>query len=96
MRIEKNNEDFIREEALKEFDRISFAIKELRILNKKAERVIELIKSYQEDAEYFLKKKKYFEAFEICVYVFGLLDTLANLKLIDPGKARKHYKIEQE
>ncbi len=95
MKLKKSDEEFLKEEAEKEFNRVDFAIRELKVLNKRAGRVMELVMSYKEDAEYFLKNKKYFEAFELCVYIFGLLDALANLELIDPGKARKHYKIEQ-
>ena len=47
------------------------------------------------DANYFYAKGKLLEAFELYSYLWGLLDAGARLGLFDPGKARKHYKIEQ-
>ena len=79
--------------AKKEKERVDFALRELRINDERANVVMELVNSYKEDADYFFKNKKYLEAFELYVYIFGLLDALARLNLIDPGKARKHYKI---
>jgi len=84
----------MKELAEKEKKRVEFAIKELKKKDDKADSVLELVYSYEKDANYFFMKKEYLESFELYVYVFGLLDALARLDLIDPGKARKHYKID--
>jgi len=78
--------------CLKEFERLSFALKEATFL-RGSESCEELVRSYFIDAKHFLDNEKYLECFELSVYVFGILDCLARLGLLDPGKARKHYKI---
>lgn len=91
-------ESKIQNKAEKELQRVKFALNELRLLkeDKKGKDLLLLIKSYAEDAEHFFKKEEYIESFELCSYVFGLLDSAARLGYINPGKAKKHYKIEQE
>lgn len=81
--------------AEKEKRRTDFVFSELRLLDEKGKDLLELARSYKKDADFFFKKEKWFEAFELYVYLFGILDSLARLGLIDPGKAREHYKIEQ-
>ncbi len=91
-------ESSMRNKAEKEIGRVELALKELKLISeeKKAKDLVELIKSYAMDARHFYEKKEYLESFELCSYVFGLLDSAARLGFIDPGKARKHYKIDQE
>ncbi len=79
----------------KEYKRTEYAFKELTV-NKGGEDLYTLAKSYYEDAKYFYNKGKKLEAFELFAYTWGLLDAGARLKLFNPGKAIKHYKIEQE
>jgi len=79
--------------AKREKKRVELALRELKIKDEKANSVMELINSYKEDADYFFSKKKYLEAFELYVYIFGLLDALARLNLIDPGRAKHLYKV---
>lgn len=85
----------IKEEALKELKRIEFALSELKLLKEQGSDLLNMIQSYFEDAKHFYNKGEYLESFELSVYLFGILDALANLEVIDPGKAKKHYKIEQ-
>ncbi len=90
-------ESKIKNKCEKELDRVRFALKELKPLkeDKNGKNLLHLIKSYSEDAHYFFDKKEYLECFELCSYIFGLLDSAARLGYIDPGAARKHYKIDQ-
>ena len=90
-------ESNIKNKADKEILRVTFALKELRLVstNSKAKDLLELIKSYAKDAQTFYDKGDLLECFELCSYVFGLLDSAARLGFIDPGSARKHYKIDQ-
>jgi len=91
-------ESKMKNKAEKELGRVKFALKELKLSSKesKAKDLLTLIKSYAKDAEHFYKKGDLLECFELCSYVFGLLDSAARLGFINPGKARKHYKIEQK
>ncbi len=84
----------MKELATKEKQRTDFAFDELRLLDKKGEELLDLAKSYKIDGDFFFEKEKWLESFELYVYIFGILDSLANLKLVDPGEARKHYKID--
>ncbi|HDD05045.1 MAG TPA: DUF357 domain-containing protein [Candidatus Aenigmarchaeota archaeon] len=79
--------------ARREKERVELALKELKVKDERANSVMELVNSYKEDADYFFSKGKHLEAFELYVYIFGLLDALARLDLIDPGRARHLYKI---
>ncbi len=83
----------MRELAEKEKKRTDFAFKELRLLKEEGGDILEMARAYKQDADYFFSKEKWLEAFELYVYVFGILDALANLGIIDPGKAREHYKV---
>lgn len=85
----------MREDAEKEMKRIEFAFSELKITDKQAEHPLELAKSYFVDAKHFFEKKDYEKSVRLLYYIFGILDSLATLKIIDPGKAKKHYKIDQ-
>ena len=81
--------------AIKEKKRTDLAFSELKLIDERGRDLLELARSYKQDADFFFGKKKWFESIEIYSYLFGILDSLARLKMIDPGKARPHYKIEQ-
>ena len=79
----------------KEKKRTEEALTALKVVDQSASSVMELAKSYFTDAEHFLSERRFLEAFELYVYIFGMLDALARLGLIDPGSARYHFKVEQ-
>jgi hypothetical protein len=81
--------------AAKERQRVNETLPEVKVIDNRAKDVIELARSYRIDAEHFYEMQDYISAFELYVYIFGLLDALARLKFIDPGAARKHFKVEQ-
>ena len=81
--------------AKKERQRVMEAFTHIKIVDEKAKDVIGLAKSYRVDAEHFYEMAEYVSAFELYVYIFGMLDALARLKMIDPGEARRHFKIDQ-
>ncbi len=85
----------LEEQVIIERDRLLFAFKELRV-KKGGEDLFELAKSYKDDALFFYEQGRLLEAFELFAYTWGLLDAGARLGVFDPGKARKHYKIEQD
>ncbi len=84
----------IKKLAEKELLRSTFAFKEIKIL-RGGEDLYTLAKSYFDDAKHFYDNEEYFEAFELFNYLWGLLDAGARLGIFNPGKARKHYKIDQ-
>ncbi len=68
-------------------------IKKLKDTNKE---IADLVLSYYEDLIYFHKKKEIIKSFELVNYLWGYLDCLANLKLINPSEEiKKWFKIEQ-
>lgn len=81
--------------AEKEKKRTDFAFSELKLIDGKGKDLLELAVSYKKDADFFFEEQDWIGSIELYSYVFGILDSLARLKMIDPGKARKHYKIEQ-
>ena len=87
----------LKEQVIKEHNRTTFAFKELKVNNKEGANDLYLLaKSYFDDANYFYDKNQLLEAFELFAYTWGLLDAGARLGLFNPGKARKHYKVEQD
>ncbi|HIP66675.1 MAG TPA: DUF357 domain-containing protein [Candidatus Nanopusillus sp.] len=55
-----------------------------------------LILSYWEDCKHFYNKNDYIKAFELVNYIWGMLDILANLDLLEiPRDVKKWFKIEQ-
>ncbi|WP_342765398.1 DUF357 domain-containing protein [Candidatus Nanopusillus massiliensis] len=50
--------------------------------------------SYYKDLKYFYEKKDFVKAFELENYIWGILDTLINLKLIEvPEEYKKWFKL---
>lgn len=88
-------ESAFKNKSEKELLRVRFAVKELKLLvdDDKSRNLLRLVNSYVSDAEHFFSKGDFLESFELCVYVFGLLDSAANLGIIDPGAARDNYKV---
>ena len=85
----------LKSQVIKEFERTSFAMSELKVLSKPgASDLFTLVKSYFDDALHFYGKGALLEAFELFAYVWGLLDAGARLGLFEPGKAKMHYKID--
>jgi hypothetical protein len=67
----------------------------LKIKDKQSIQAFQLMQSYYEDMNHFLDKKEYVKAFELQNYVWGILDCLASLKLIQvPKEMQKWFKAE--
>ena len=84
----------LKSQVVKEFERTSFAMSELTV-NTGGEDLYTLVRSYFDDALHFYNKGALLEAFELFSYVWGLLDAGARLGLFNPGKAIKHFKVDQ-
>jgi len=89
----------IKELCDREIERTRFALKEISdsgLDSGKYDDLLSLVNSYFEDSIHFYDKGGFIECFELLSYLWGLLDGGARLGYIEPGKARKHFKIEQE
>ncbi|OYT41559.1 MAG: hypothetical protein B6U78_02820 [Candidatus Aenigmarchaeota archaeon ex4484_224] len=76
----------IEEAAKKEVERINEIMKNVELKNEKAREVFELAKSYAKDANYFLKEKKFLQAFEAAVIAWGFIDACLHLGYVEIKK----------
>jgi hypothetical protein len=75
--------------------------REYEKLNKIFEKIIfkdkrfeEFLLSYYKDMKYFYEKREYVKVFELENYIWGVLDTLINLNLIEvPEDYKKWFKL---
>ncbi|MGC9133330.1 MAG: DUF357 domain-containing protein [Nanopusillaceae archaeon] len=75
--------------------------REYEKLNKIFEKIIfkdkrfeEFLLSYYKDMKYFYENKEYVKAFELENYIWGILDALINLNLIEvPEDYKKWFKL---
>ncbi len=77
------------------FKEIFVVIPEKSLLYDVAKDLFDFAKGYFEDAKYFYEKGKFLESFELCSYVWGILDAMARIGFINPKKTRKYFKVEQ-
>ena len=77
----------------REVKKLKVVFKNVKI-KRGGEKVFKLASSYFEDLKYFLDKKEFVKAFELENYIWGILDTLANLNLLEiPKRIRKWFKV---
>ena len=75
-----------------EFEKLEIVFK--RIKFKCDDNIKNLILSYWEDLKYFYKKQDLVKSFELENYIWGMLDILANLNLIEvPVDIKKWFKV---
>ncbi len=77
------------------FEEVRIVLPEKSTLYNCAKDLYDLSRSYFEDAKYFFEKGKFLEAFELCSYIWGILDSMARIGFINPKKTRKYFKVEQ-
>ncbi|MEO2154482.1 MAG: DUF357 domain-containing protein [Nanoarchaeota archaeon] len=102
--MKKNNDIMINKEELilitdRELKKLKIVFDRLNFSNLKEKNndLYNLISSYFYDLLYFYEKKDYVKAFELINYIWGYLDCLANLKIIEPDKEiKKWFKINQD
>ncbi|MEK6909798.1 MAG: hypothetical protein AABW61_01840 [Candidatus Aenigmatarchaeota archaeon] len=61
----------LEEEARKEMDRIDKIMKNLEVIDSKADSLVKVINSYYEDSKSFLEKKQYLQALETAFIVWA-------------------------
>ncbi len=75
----------------REYEKLRKIFVDIKFLDKKIE---EFVLSYYKDFLYFYDKKDYVKAFELENYIWGMLDILINLKLIEVKEEyKKWFKI---
>jgi hypothetical protein len=81
----------------REISKLSIVFQKVNPKSNQIKDLWNMILSYWEDCKHFYKSGKKLEAFELVNYIWGLLDALANLDLIEvPAEIKKWFKIEQD
>jgi len=80
----------------REIYKLSIVFQKVNLKSNEIDDLWKMILSYWKDCKYFYESGKKLEAFELVNYIWGLLDALANLDLIEvPGDIKKWFKVEQ-
>jgi len=75
----------------REYKKLELIFKNIKFLDN---RFKDFLISYYKDLKYFYKKKDFVKAFELENYIWGILDTLINLRLIEvPEEYKKWFKL---
>ena len=77
----------------REYSKLESLFGKIKFLGKN-EDLWRLVLSYWEDCKFFYESGEYVKAFELVNYIWGMLDILANLKLINiPENMKKWFKV---
>ena len=75
----------------REYKKLELIFKDIKFLDN---RFKDFLISYYNDLKYFYEKKDFVKAFELENYIWGILDTLINLRLIEvPEEYKKWFKL---
>ncbi len=75
----------------REYKKLELIFKNIRFLDNRFEK---FVISYYNDMKYFYENKDFVKAFELENYIWGILDTLINLGLIEvPEEYKKWFKL---
>ena len=75
----------------REYKKLELIFKNIKFLDNRFEN---FLISYYNDLKYFYEKKDFVKAFELENYIWGILDTLINLRLIEvPEEYKKWFKL---
>jgi hypothetical protein len=75
----------------REYKKLELIFENIKFLDNKFE---DFLISYYKDLKYFYEKKDFVKAFELENYIWGILDALINLKLIEvPEEYKKWFKL---
>ncbi|NIP40282.1 MAG: DUF357 domain-containing protein, partial [Candidatus Aenigmarchaeota archaeon] len=72
----------LRKETEKWLGKIREEIREIKVLDGERDRMIENVRAYVKDCEYFLKKNDLIRAFESVIWAWSWIDILKELKII--------------
>ena len=79
----------------REYKKLHIVFNRIRFVGDHSD-VWKLVLSYWEDCKYFYNKHEYIKAFELINYIWGMLDILANLNMLElPNDIKKWFKVEQ-
>jgi hypothetical protein len=75
----------------REYEKLELIFKNIRFLDNRFKK---FVISYYNDMKYFYENKDFVKAFELENYIWGILDTLINLGLIEvPEEYKKWFKL---
>ncbi|BBL45580.1 hypothetical protein MJ1_0418 [Nanobdella aerobiophila] len=72
----------------REYDKLNKIFSDIRFFNRNIE---DYVRSYYNDFLYFYDRKEYIKAFELENYIWGIIDILLNLKLIEVKEEYKKW-----
>jgi len=81
-------------EAGKEMERINKIMKNLKVVDAKADGLVKVLNSYYEDAKAFFEKKQYLQALETAFIVWAYVDAGLHLKVFEvSGELKKMFTV---
>ena len=84
----------LEKEARKEMERIEKIMKNLKIIDHKADGLVKVLNSYYEDSKSFFEKKQYLQALEAAFIVWAYVDAGLHLGVFKvPDELRKMFTI---
>ncbi|MBI2084685.1 MAG: DUF357 domain-containing protein [Candidatus Aenigmarchaeota archaeon] len=84
----------LEKEAKKEIERIEKIMKNLKVMDSKADGLVKVLNSYHEDANSFYKKKQYLQALEATFIVWAYVDAGLHLGVFQvPESLRKMFTV---
>ncbi len=90
----KNDFMDLESSARKEIEKIDNVIKELKLVDGNGEKLLQLTKSYFNDAKYFHSKKQHLQAFEAAVICWAYIDAGLHTKVFSiPEKFLKMFTV---
>ncbi len=85
----------LKKEAEKEIRRIDRIMKNLKIVDDKADSLVKVINSYYEDSRTFFEKKQYLQSLEAAFIVWAYVDAGLHLKVFKvPEELKKMFTID--
>lgn len=85
----------LRNEAEKEMEKIDRIVKNLKILDNKADSLVKVLNSYYEDSRVFFEKGQYLQALETAFIVWAYVDAGLHLKVFKvPEELKKMFTID--
>ncbi len=84
----------LEEETIKEMERIEKIMKNLKVVDSKADGLVKVLNSYYHDSKSFFKKKQYLQALETAFIVWAYVDAGLHLKVFQvPDELKKMFTV---
>ena len=84
----------LEKEAGKEMERIDKIMKNLEVVDSKADSLVKVINSYYQDSKSFFEKKRYLQALETSFIVWAYVDAGLHLRVFKiPDELKKMFTV---